>query len=221
MGPIAKSQKVPASVNEYTVLALSFPASTIASFAKSTKHYLYLRQNAPKIPTLDTPRELFLVNLPIDATEPHIRSLFANKLGGARVEKVEFEGARTGRKLTAPVAPKAGRKRKRTTAGEEDVALPETWDREIRRGGATAVATFVDVASAEVALKDAKRAMKSGREVIWGDGLEDKLPPLGSTSTSTLFRGHRTITNLLQGIWHTTPFNIPQRAHCNFPSTHS
>lgn len=180
MRPMSKPPGTPASVHEYAVLVLSIPATT--AFPRLTNHYVYLRPNAPKIPTLDTPREVFLVNLPIDATESHIRSLFANQLGGARVEKVEFEGARTGRKLTAPVAPKAGRKRKRATTSEEEVALPETWDREVRRGGSTAVATFVDVASAEVALKEAKRAMKSGKDVLWGHGVEDKLPALGSTS---------------------------------------
>ncbi|GAB7356099.1 hypothetical protein MBLNU459_g6704t1 [Dothideomycetes sp. NU459] len=178
MGAIQKATRVPSSVHDYTVLALGIPA--VSSFPKSTRHFLYLQPNAPKVPTLDTPREVFLVNLPIDVTEAHVRSLFANQLGGARVEKVEFEGVRTGRKLTAPVAPKAGRKRKRANADSDDVALPETWDREVRSSGATAVATFVDVASAEVAVKEAKRATKAAKEVVWGLGVEDKLPALGS-----------------------------------------
>ena len=182
MAPTPKSSRVPASVNEYTVVPLSIPPTD--SFPQPTTHYLYLRPNAPKVPTETTPRELFLVNLPIDATEPHVRSLFADQLGGARIEKVEFEGARTGRKVTAPVTSKAGKKRKRAAAEEqESVALPETWDRAVGRSGNTAVATFVDAASAEMAVKEAKRAVKAGKEVGWDKGVTgEKVPALGAAS---------------------------------------
>lgn len=101
-----------------------------------------------------------------------------------RISSVEFEGARTGRKITAPVAPavKKSRKRKRADEGVEEggeVRLPEIWDRVIRGSGSTGVVTFVDEASAETALKEARRAAKGGREVVWGMGVEEKVAPLG------------------------------------------
>ncbi|TKA76693.1 hypothetical protein B0A49_04130 [Cryomyces minteri] len=178
--------KVPLNVADYTVLPLAVPP--LPTYPKQTTHYLYLRQYNPKVADADTPRSLFLVNIPIDTTEAHIRSLFADQLGGARVEYAEFEGARSSRKTTAPVAPSVpakGRKRKRGQDGggedEEDVAkLPETWDRELRRSGSTAVVVFVDRASAEMALKEARRAAKGGKEVVWGKGVEGKVPVLGS-----------------------------------------
>lgn len=180
-------RKVATQVHDFTVLPLRIPA--LPSFPKETTHYLYVRPNAPKIPTEDTPRELFLVNVPIDATELHLRSLFAEHLGGARVEDVQFEDTRVGKGIKAPVAqsegPK-GKKRKRgaedgtTSTGEEVGLLPEVWDREVHRSGGTAVVRFVDRPSAELALREAKRAVKSGREIIWGAGVEGKVPPLGS-----------------------------------------
>lgn len=189
---MAPSQKlaVATTVNDFVALPLRFPA--LPSFPKETTHYLYVRANTPKVPTADTPRELFLVNVPSDATETHIRSLFADQLGGARIENVAFEGARVGKGITAPVAP-ARRKRKREQEGlegeEAAVAaaaaqvghLPETFDRAVHRSGSTAVATFVDKASAELALKEAKKATKaSAKPITWAAGLESKLPPLGS-----------------------------------------
>lgn len=176
--------KVPTSIGEYTVLPLEIPP--LPSFPKPTKHYLYLRANAPKVPTADTPRGLFLVNVPIDSTEAHLRSLFADQLGGARVEKVEFEGTRVGKGITAQVAPVKAKSKKRKRGSEEAEApeeiglLPETWDRDLHRSGSTAVVTFVDQASKDVALKETRRAVKARREIVWGRGLEGKVPPLGS-----------------------------------------
>lgn len=183
MAPTHGGQQTPTTVNDYVVLPLTIPSTS--ALPRATKHYLYLRPNAPKVPTADTPREVFLVNVPIDATELHMRSMFAEQLGGARVERIEFEGARTGaaRKVTAPVAGQSSKKRKRGSEGADGgVPLPETWDREIRRSGGTAVATFVDAASADMALKEAKKAARSGKEVVWAKGVEERVPELGSAS---------------------------------------
>lgn len=197
MAPISKAPKAPLTVQEYTILPLTLPS--LPSFPRQTTHYLYLRHNDPKVPTPTTDRELFLVNVPIDATEQHLRALFKTALGGALIEKVDFEEARTGRKLTAQVAPK-GKKRKRggsVGAGvgvgvgpdgaeirlEDAEPLPETWDRETRMSGSTAVVTVVDRASAEVVIKEAKRAAKEKRAVVWGQGVkEDAAQGLGSQS---------------------------------------
>lgn len=186
MAPIQKHSVV-TTVNDFVVLPLRCPA--LPSFPKETTHHLYLRANTPKVPTVDTPRELFLVNVPVDATETHIRSLFADQLGGARIENVAFEGARVGKGITAPVAP-ARRKRKRDQDGQdggdgEDTAaqvgqLPATYDRSVHRSGSTAVATFVDKASAELALKEAKKAVKASKTITWAAGVESKVSPLGS-----------------------------------------
>ncbi|KAK4503890.1 hypothetical protein PRZ48_004805 [Zasmidium cellare] len=185
MAPITAA-KVPSTVHEFLVLPLRIPAQP--SFPKETTHYLYLRANAPKVPTENTPREVFAVNVPIDATELHIRSLFANQLGGARIDSVAFEGARVGKGISAPVAPvKQGKKRKRGIEGNDEDAtveevglLPEVWDRELHRSGGTAVITFVDKPSADLALKEARRAIKNKADISWGQGLRNKIPPLGS-----------------------------------------
>ncbi|EME83370.1 uncharacterized protein MYCFIDRAFT_38990 [Pseudocercospora fijiensis CIRAD86] len=176
------SSKVPTVVNDFVALPLRIPPAS--SFPQKATHYLYLRANAPKVPTENTPRELFLVNLPVDATDIHIKHLFANQLGGVRVENVAFEGARVGKGIAAPVAPvQQGKKRKRGDeegrTAQEVGSLPETWDRDLHRSGGTAVVTFVDAASAQLALKEAKRAAKGKSEVIWGEGVKG-VPSLGS-----------------------------------------
>lgn len=183
MVPTSKNT-VATVLNEFVALPLRLPA--VPSFPKETTHYLYLRANAPKVTTEDTPREVFLVNVPSDATEAHLRNLSADHLGGARVESIAFEGARVGKGITAPVAP-ARRKRKRgqdgngePTAPAEVGKLPDTWDRKVHRSGGTAIVTFVDKASAELALKEARRAVKIGKEISWGAGAESKIPALGS-----------------------------------------
>lgn len=56
-----------------------------------TYHYLYFQPHSPRLPHPDTPRSLYAVNIPIDATEAGIRALFAEQLGGWRVERVRFE----------------------------------------------------------------------------------------------------------------------------------
>lgn len=169
MAPMATT-KIATTVNDFLVLPLRIPASQ--AFAKECTHYTYLRANTPKVPTENTPREIFAVNVPVDATEKHIRSLFANQLGGVRVEGVAFEGARVGKGISAPVAPvQQNKKRKRDDGNEATVEevglLPEVWDRELHRSGGTAIVTFVDRASAELALKEVKRAVKSKTPINW------------------------------------------------------
>lgn len=68
-------------------------ASTKASThsPSRTYHYLYLQPHSPRLPHPDTSRSLYAVNIPIDATEAGIRALFAEQLGGWRVERVRFE----------------------------------------------------------------------------------------------------------------------------------
>jgi ribosomal RNA-processing protein 7 len=175
-------------VNGFHVLPLTTPSSS--AYPHKATHYLYVRANTPKVPTEDTSREVFLVNVPVDATELHVRSLFADQLGGLRIEKVAFEGARVGKGINAPVAPTTqGKKRKRISEDAEDDSnlddeevglLPETWDRSLHHSGGTAIATFVDKTSADLAIKEVRKAVKAKREIQWGAGLAKKLPSLGS-----------------------------------------
>lgn len=183
MAPMPKS-KVPQTINEFVVLPLQLPSSP--TYPKQSTHYLYLRPNAPKVPTDNTPREIFAVNIPSDTTDHHFRSLFSDKLGGARIESTAFESARVGKGINAPVAPaKKGKKRKRGAEAEDGEGpevglLPGTWDRELHRSGSTAVVTFIDQASAELALKEARKAAKTGKPVSWvGEGVQAKTPSLG------------------------------------------
>lgn len=185
--PSALPPKVPASVSDFSILPLQIPPQP--SFPTSTTHYLYLRAHAPKAPTATTNRELFLVNVPVDATESKIFNLFAEQLGGLRVEAVAFESARVGKGISAPVAPaQKGTKRKRgqedgpvteEEGGDAQVAqLPEVWDRRLHRSGSTAVVTFVDRPSAEAALRHVRKAIRAKRPIAWRDSPQDA--PLGS-----------------------------------------
>ena len=184
---------VPTSIGGYVVLPLSLPP--IPSFPTPTTHYLYLAPHEPRIPSPTASRSLFLVNVPFDATEAHIKHLFSSQLAlsHGRVEDVQFEAYQKrgyhgdGAVVQPAQEEKRGKKRKRVTqAGpiedEEDAALPETWDRKLQFNGGTAVVLFVDKASMNAALKEARKKRKEGRQIVWGEGIEEKLPKLGSTS---------------------------------------
>ncbi|KAF2091013.1 hypothetical protein K490DRAFT_62344 [Saccharata proteae CBS 121410] len=162
--------RAPTKVGDYAILPLTAPATP--SFPQPTTHYLYIRPHAPKNPDADTPRSLFAVNLPIDATESRLRSLFAEQLGGARIDHVDFEGVAP-RKSTPAVGGSgtlnAGKKRKRGAVdpAASAIELPSTWDREILKSGSGAVLVFVDRASAEMAMKEVLRAAKKNAGIIW------------------------------------------------------
>ncbi|KAE8145071.1 ribosomal RNA-processing protein 7-domain-containing protein [Aspergillus avenaceus] len=177
-------------IGGYTILPLRLPPAPCKN-AKAATHYLYLRPHEPRIPDADTPRSLFVVNVPIDTTELHMRHLFGTQLAAGRVERVQFEAVPTKKKgsmatvhtMTANVS--KSKKRKRVTADEledqlDDIELPSTWDRELQKSGAHAVVVFADKASMESSLKAAKKAgKKKNDELVWGEGIEDRLPDLG------------------------------------------
>ena len=171
--------KVATQVLDFTILPIRRPA--ITSFPKKTTHYLYIRSNVPRLPTEDTPRELFLANIPVDATETHVRALFVEYLGGVRLESVVFEDARVGKGIKAPVV--HGKKRKRGVEdgddGQEVGQLPDIWDREVHRSGGTAVVKCVDRPSAEIALREARKVAKGVKEIVWGGSADQKVPQLG------------------------------------------
>ncbi|KAK5055274.1 hypothetical protein LTR84_013024 [Exophiala bonariae] len=171
--------KVPREVGGCIALPINLPVTT--SFPHETKHYLYLRPHDPKIPDEETPRSLFLINIPVTTNIYSLRHLFTTQLEGGRVESVHFAEKSPGQTSTAIT--KSSRKRKRMTAEEleaglDNYCLPKTFDSEIHPTGSTAIVVFVDRASMELALKAARRAVKSGVELKWDDP-EESTPQFG------------------------------------------
>lgn len=183
--PPVKMAKGPLEIAGYTVLPLQLPPAP--SYPEPATHYLYLHPHEPRIPDPDSARSLFLVNVPIDTTETHLRHLFGAQLSAGRVERVDFEGVPT-KKRDIPAVVQGSlansKKRKRITADElqnqlDNAWLPSTWDRQLQKSGAHAIVVFVDKPSMEASLKAARKASRDGTKIVWGEGIEDRLPPLG------------------------------------------
>ncbi|KAL9128474.1 MAG: hypothetical protein Q9217_002852 [Psora testacea] len=185
---MASDSKIPREIAGYTVLPLALPP--LPSFPTPATHFLYVSQHQPKIPTPTSSRSIFLVNIPFDATEAHIKYLFSTQLElpAGRIEEVQFEGQRRKDVVKEEKKPgksnKASKKRKRVSDGGdiesmEGAALPSTWDRELQHKGLTAVALFVDRSSMVTALRAVERVHKQRKQPSWGKGVEDSLPSLG------------------------------------------
>ncbi|OIW28871.1 hypothetical protein CONLIGDRAFT_645033 [Coniochaeta ligniaria NRRL 30616] len=182
------------TIGDFSILPISIPP--LSSYPKPATHHLYLRRNAPKIPTPDDPRSLFIINVPADSTHLHFRALFTALLGAGRFESVTFEDDRktASQALTdllpaqaARLASHASKKRKREDeeaqhAREEETArLPEPWSRPLRRSGGSAVVVLADERSIEKALKAVGKAARSGRYPVWGAGVPEQNRTLGSS----------------------------------------
>ena len=177
----------------YTVVPVQLPPTP--TFPKPATHFLYLRPHEPRIPDPDSPRSLFLVNVPIDATELHLRHLFSKQLSAGRVEKVHFEAVPT--KKNTKTQGSSSKKRKRVTADDlqsqlDSFELPSTWDRQLQKSVSHAIVVFVDRPSMEASLKAATKASSSKKntcktsgEIVWGAGIEDRLPSLGLSRYQT------------------------------------
>ena len=186
-------RKAPTTVGEFTILPLTLPKLPGLPEAYSdAKHYLYIRAHAPSIPTPSADRSIFVSNVPIDASETNLRQLFADQLGGSRVESVDFDsaipaapaykrfkddGKRAREDEEGEAGEKKGRKRKRDedvvaegVVEDEESALPRVLNGEIRRSGGCAVVVFVDKESRKGALREVQKAVKEGREVRWLGG---------------------------------------------------
>ncbi len=183
----------PLQIAGYAILPLSLPP--LPSFPTAATHYLYLAPHQPKIPTATASRSLFLVNVPFDATEKHVKHLLSAQIGlpVGRIEDVQFEGQRksgtAGEAFSNPKPARKGKKRKRGSDGDhledmEGAALPSVWDRELQTKGLTAVVLFVDRASTDTALKAVKAARKEKNEPVWGEGVDSLVSALGSASKS-------------------------------------
>ena len=184
--------KVPRTVSDLLVLPLQLPLQP--SFQSLATHYLYIRPDAPPQPTPDTPRALFLSNVPADATEEGVRKLFRD-MSGAVVDRVAFESGRADEAVLAalglqpdeaPAVPQQQQpadstgaavlgKRKRGEAerlreAERAMRLPGVWEGALRKSGSAAVVLFVDVAARKRAWKACRDAVKDGRSVEWSGG---------------------------------------------------
>ncbi len=185
----SKPRKAPSTVADFTILPLTLPTLPgLPSSHQNTHHYLYLKPHSPSTFTPTSERSLFLANIPIDATSSNIRALFADQLGGARVESVEFDASIPAKPLhkrwksekrgDEEEGEVRGKKRKRNDAEvvaegvveDEESALPSLWGSEVRRSGSAAVVLFVDRRSARGALKEAMSAVKEGRAIYWKSG---------------------------------------------------
>ena len=180
------------SVNGYSVLSVKLPS--LPSFSEQAWHYLYLHRHEPKIPTRDDDRTLFVVNVPIDATEAHFRCLF-QKLASARVVNAQLSSS-INRPESNPVsrpppAPnvKSNKKRKRIAVEEAEAGahqLPDTWDRQVQRSGGTALIVFENKAGLATALKAVHG--KRSKDLVWGEGTGPEIPVLGSNRTILMLR---------------------------------
>ncbi|KAI4128529.1 MAG: hypothetical protein LQ338_002699 [Usnochroma carphineum] len=187
---MAPASFTPSEISGYRILPLSL--LPLPSYPVSATHYLYLRPHEPKLPSPTAVRSLFLVNVPFDATELHIKNLFSVQIGlpQGRIEEIQFAGGKRTVRKTEDVAAKPdnrkqGKKRKRgheigAIEEFEGTALPAVWDRELRRDGLTAVVVFVDRPSMDAVYKAVTKVRKGGPAPIWGEGSEGKIPSLGS-----------------------------------------
>lgn len=172
----------------YTTLPLQLPPTS--TYPTPATHYLYIRPHEPRIPDPDSTRSLFIVNVPIDTTEVHLRHLFSTQLSAGRIERITFEDVPVKKPglatATEPnLSHRPNKKRKRITADDLQSALdeiqpPSTWDRALQKSGAHAIVVFADKPSMESSLKAAAKAARKGHTLIWGEGIPaDRIPPLG------------------------------------------
>lgn len=186
-GPFPRMKKSSLEVAGYTTLSLQLPETS--AYPKPATHYLYLRPHEPRVPDPDSPRSLFIVNIPVDTTEVHLRHLFGTQLSAGRVESVSFEDVPVKKRGVATATESnlahGSKKRKRVTADDvqsqlDDVTLPSTWDRQLQKSGAHAIVVFADKPSMESSLKAATKAAKKGTTIVWGEGIPaDRAPALG------------------------------------------
>ena len=168
--------KIVRDVASFVALPISLPSAL--DTAETVQHYLYLKPHDPKAADEDAQRSLFLVNIPVTTTEADLKHLFTNQLGAGRVRHVYFSENAPGRAVIADSkSARSSRKRKRMAAEEIEAGLdghnlPEIWPSEIHASGATAIVVFVDRSSMELTLKAARKAVKTGKEITWREGLE-------------------------------------------------
>ena len=209
-------------VEDYQVLPLNL--GSVSASSSRAIHYLYIHPHQPKIPTAAASRSLHLVNVPFDSTPLHIKQLLSTQIGlpAGRIEHVVLEGQEQGKAdksaaaMGSQMLERKSKKRKRVEVGFDMKAipgagLPSLWDREINLKDLTAIVQFVDRASMEAAMKAVKTTRKSKSPPIWGDGLADKLPPLGSSRQCLRPLSFQASLILHQATLRTIIFNFPTK----------
>ncbi|KAF4987167.1 hypothetical protein FGRMN_10506 [Fusarium graminum] len=175
--------------DQFSILLIKIPATP--SYPETAIHEVRIRRNAPKTPTANDSRSLFLKNIPADSTEAHFRAVFTQLVGAGRFESISFEDeSRTllpidpaqATKLTALV-----KKRKRGDVEaeekereEEAAQLPQIWSRRVQRSSSTAIALLADEKSVQLVLKAITKLQKNKKYPSWDSDLSD-VPSLGST----------------------------------------
>ncbi|KAI0472964.1 ribosomal RNA-processing protein 7-domain-containing protein [Xylariaceae sp. FL0804] len=177
------------SSGDFLTLPIAIPP--LPAYPVPTTHYVYLRRNAPRIPTANDSRSLFLANVPVDSTEAHFRAIFADLVGAGRFEGITFEQDKRAQRAShepsqvewlAKVQKKRKRDDEEAQRRRDEVAaeLPNTWPRTLHRSGSSAVVLLADEKSVESVLKAVKKLKKNKKHPLWGDGLKGKAAPLGS-----------------------------------------
>lgn len=164
----SSASSLPESIHAFTLLPITLP-SPLPSLP-SAVHVLYIRRHEeppepPAITPIESPRTMFVVNVPIDSTKELLRGLFAS-LGG-RLEDVRFYG-------------------QEGTENPENLSLPDTWDRRLHASGATAHITFPTSEELDKIFKtiSKERRKQSGGIREWGIGVENPTSSLGLQRTS-------------------------------------
>lgn len=181
---------VPKTIGEFSILPLSIPP--LPSYPHTVTHHLYVRRHEPKNPTPDDDRSLFVTNVPVDSTEPHFRAVIASLVGAGRFESIQFEADKKTSSASlepaqaARLSAIASRKRKRDEDSDEEeeieeiARLPTTWTRTLHRSGSTAVIVLADEKSAGLVLKAIAKVHKTKKYPVWGEGVQERVPPLGT-----------------------------------------
>lgn len=177
------------------------------SFPHPAVHEIRVRRNAPKIPTANDSRSLFLKNVPVDSTEPHFRAVFTQLVGAGKFERVDFDDDVKPLFSTDPIHAsrmnQMVRKRKRDDVDAEDreaneaATLPEIWSRHTHRSSGTAVVLLADDKSVQLVLNAIAKSTKSKKYPVWGEDLADPVPSLGApwiASHLQLCRGDKSTT---------------------------
>lgn len=101
------------------------------------------------------------------------------------MERAVFEGEEKKKQIVPAIVPDS-RKRKRgdeSSSVDEEIVEVRTWDRDLRRSGATAVLVFIDKISSEASLKAVANVAKNKKTVkaFWGERLSEErnVPALG------------------------------------------
>lgn len=180
---------IPKTISEFSILPLSIPA--LPSYQHDTTHHLYVRRHEPKVSTPDDERSLFVTNVPVDSTETHFRAIVSALVGPGKFESIQFASDK--KPSLASLEPAqaarlngiASRKRKRDDDDSEDeeeeiARLPTTWTRKLHKSGSTAVMVLADEKSVDLVLKAITKAHKTKKFPVWGEGVQEKVPPTGS-----------------------------------------